>query len=97
LRTPPHGKAQKTTEIHPGDGVIVLVGVLREGLRDKDACIIDNRVNPFEPLHRGINDALADTGLGDIAGNREHHRVVTCGDIPRVGDHRVAEATVADD
>jgi hypothetical protein len=54
-------------------------------------------VNPSEPLQRGINDALADATLRNIAGNREHHRVITCGDSPRVGDHRVAEPAVAGD
>ena len=56
-----------------------------------------HHVNPSEPLQRGINDALADATLRDIAGNREHHGVVTWGNGPRVGDDGVAEPAVAGD
>ena len=70
------GKLKEATEIHSGGRVIVIVGVLGERLGNEDAGIVDNHVNPSEPLQRGINDALADATLRDIAGNREHHGVV---------------------
>jgi hypothetical protein len=40
---------------------------------------------------------LADPGLRDIPGDREHHRIVAWGQVARVGDDGVAESAVADD
>ena len=89
------GNLEEAAQVHTGDGVVVVVGVVGERFGDEDPRIVDHGVDPTEPLQGGIDDPLSDPGLRDVAGHRQHHRVVALGDRARVGDDGVAELAVS--
>jgi hypothetical protein len=78
-------------EIHPGDRVEVVVGVVGEGRGDEDSRVVDHGVDPAEPVEGRIDDALADSWRRDVARNRQHHRIIACADQARVRDNGIAE------
>ena len=85
---------EEATHVHSRDGVIVLVGVLGERLGDEDPGVVDHGVDPAEPCQRRVDDPLSDARPRDVAGHRQHHRVVALFDGAGVGDHRVSELAV---
>jgi hypothetical protein len=70
------GYLEETAKIHARDGLVVGVGVFGERLRDEDACVVDQCVDAAEPVDCRVDDAPTNSGLRDVAGNRQHHRVV---------------------
>jgi hypothetical protein len=88
---------EKPGEIHRGDELVVRRGVLGERLGDEDAGIVDQRVDPAEPLDRRRHDPVGGRGFGDVTGDGGHARVIGRCDRACVRHHRIAESAVGVD
>jgi hypothetical protein len=53
-------------EIHGGDRGIVVWRVVGERLADEDPGVIDQAVDPPEPIERPLHHALGGPGIGDV-------------------------------
>jgi hypothetical protein len=53
-----------------------------------------DRVDSAEPLRRRVDDALANAGLGNVAGNRCHERVIGIADATGIGYDCIAQFTI---
>jgi hypothetical protein len=57
------GDVEEPGQVHGSDGGIVLGCVFGEGLADEDARVVDQAVDPSEPVERLLRDALGSLGL----------------------------------
>jgi hypothetical protein len=79
--------------VHPGHRVVVLVGVVGERLGDEHSGIVDQGVDPAEPVQGMFDDVRAGARPGQVPRHREHFGV---GAVDGAGgrDHGVAELAV---
>ena len=91
------GDLEEAAQVHPGDGVVVLVGVVGERFGDEDARVVDDGVDAPEAVDRRVDHASSFAMLCDVARDGQHHRVVTGFDGAGVGHHRVPELAVSGD
>ena len=84
------GGQEVPAQVHADDGVPVVVGHLGQRLVPQDAGVVDQRVEPAELAHGGLDEPVRDVGIGDVA--RDGDRAP-----PRGGDlvgHRLAGGRV---
>jgi hypothetical protein len=74
------GHLEVPAEVHAGDVVIVVVGVVDERLRYEDARVVHDGVESAEPFDGRVDDALTHRRFRDVARYGKHHRVVGVGD-----------------
>jgi len=60
------GDLKEPGQVHGGDRGEVLGRVVREGLADEDARVVDQGVDPSEPPERLVDDALGGLCVGDV-------------------------------
>src|SRR5262245_2911402 len=77
------GDVEEAGEIGGDLCVEVLGRVVREGLGDEDAGIVDERVDPPEAGQRLLDDALGGGGIANVAGDRENIRIAALLDRAR--------------
>jgi hypothetical protein len=63
-------------QVHGGDRRVVVERVVGEGLADEDAVVVDEGVDPSEPIERPIDHALGGLGLCDVAPHAEQVRII---------------------
>jgi hypothetical protein len=62
------GDVEEAPQIHPGDRVVIFVGVIGERLGDEDPSVIDQGVDPAKPRQRLLGDAGAGPGSAKSPG-----------------------------
>ena len=80
-------------QVHGGDGGIVLGGVVGEGLADVDPRVVDQAVDPSEPVECLLDHTSGGVDVGDVTRHREKVGLVGGGDRPRGGDNGVSSMT----
>jgi hypothetical protein len=86
----PLGHVEEAGEVHRQDAREVGLGVLRERLGDEYPCVVDQHIDPAEPLDRAADDLVGDCRVGDVAGDCQHVRRGVGLDRPGVGDDPIA-------
>ena len=61
------GDVEEPCEVHRRDRRVVIERVLRERLADVDAGVVDQRVDPPEPVASLVDRALCRCLIGDVA------------------------------
>jgi hypothetical protein len=87
------GDVEEPAEVHSGDRVEVVGRVVREGLADEDPRVVDQAVDPSEPIERLLRDALGSLGFADVTLHREVAGLVGAADRARGSHDRVAGMT----
>jgi hypothetical protein len=95
LRDHALGDVEEPGQVHRGGREVVLRRVLGEGLADVEPRVVDQGVDPTEPIERLVDHALCGPHLGDVTLDSEVALVV--GGRHRAGDadDRVAGPAVA--
>src|SRR5262249_47491119 len=70
--------------------IVVGLGVFSERLGDKDAGVVDQRIDPAELLDRAADHPFRDGRIGDVAGDGQYVRRSVGLDGPRVRNDAVA-------
>src|SRR6266550_1435896 len=60
------GDVEEAAQIHPGHRVVVLVGVVGERLGDERSGIVDQGVDPAEPVQGVFHDVRAGARPGQV-------------------------------
>jgi len=71
--------------------------VLRERLGDKDARVVDERVDTTKPLDPGADRPFGRRPVGDIAGNSDDRIILRRFDRSRSCDHAIAALAIGAD
>ena len=87
------GDVEETGQVHRGDRGEVVGRVLGERLADEDPGVVDQAVDPSEPVERLLHHALGGLGVGDVTLHREEVGLVGGADRARGGHDRVAGPT----
>jgi hypothetical protein len=89
------GDVEEAAQVHPGHHLVVLVGVVGERLGDEHSGVVDQGVDPAEPVQGLFDDVRAGARPGQVPLHREHFGV---GAVDGAGgrDHGVAELAVGD-
>jgi hypothetical protein len=77
-------------QVHGGDRRVVLERVLGERLLDVDPRVVDQAVDPPEPIERLLDHAPGGVGFGDVTLHREEVRLVGGADRTRGADDGVS-------
>jgi hypothetical protein len=85
---------KEAREVDGDQGVEVLEGVVREGLADVDAGVVDQGVDPAKALDRLVDDALGGVRVGEVAWHDHDPRVRRGLDGSSGCDHVISELTV---
>jgi len=59
------GDVEEPGEVHGGDRRVVVGRVVREGLADEEPGVVDQAVDPPEPIERLLRDALGRLGFAN--------------------------------
>ncbi len=65
------GDVEETGQVHRGHHVVVGARVVGERLADEGPGVVDQRVDPREPVERLLDDAPSGLRLGEVTRNRE--------------------------
>jgi hypothetical protein len=84
------GDVEEPGEVHGGDRGVVVGRVVREGLADEDPRVVDQAVDPSEPIERLLRDALGRLGFADVTLHGEVAGLVGGADRARGADDRVS-------
>ena len=71
LRDCPLGDVEEPGQVHRGDREVVIKCVIGEGLANVDSCVVDQGVDPTEPIERVVDHSLGSFGLGDVTPDGE--------------------------
>ncbi|MGY4296678.1 hypothetical protein ACVWXN_004773 [Bradyrhizobium sp. i1.4.4] len=85
---------KKPREIDPDHLGEVGLRILGKGLRNEQAGIVDERIDPSEALDGQFHDAIGRLCAGDIAIDRGHRRIVAPADRTRTGNDVIADIPV---
>ena len=88
------GDVEEAIDVDPHHQGVVLARVLGERLREKDARVVDQGVDPAEALESLLHDPLSGGRVADIAGDREHVRIVALLDGAGGGDHPIIAVAI---
>ncbi len=88
------GDVDETGQVHGGDRGEVLDRVFGERLADVDASVVDQRVDPREPLERSIDGPSRRVWVGDVARDRDVAVVVPHKERQRNADERTSRAAI---
>jgi hypothetical protein len=91
------GGLEEAAQVHAVDQGEVVVGVLGERLRDEQAGVVDQGVDPAEGVQALLDHPGPGAGLRDVTRDRQDPRVVGALDGARVRDDRVTELAVRRD
>jgi hypothetical protein len=84
------GDAEEPGKVHRGGRGKVIARVVSEGLANVHPGVVDQAVDPSEPLERPLYHALGSLGVCDVSWHGEDVGVVGGGDRSRGGHNRVA-------
>ena len=87
------GDVEEPGQVHGGDRGVVVGRVIREGLADEDPGVVDQAVDPSEPIERLLHHALGRLGFCDVTLHGEVVGLVGGADRARGADDRVAGMT----
>ena len=87
------GDVEEPGQVHGRDRGVVVGRVVREGLADEDPRVVDQAVDPSEPIERLLRDALGRLGFADVTLDREVAGLLGGADRARGADDRVAGVT----
>ena len=90
----PLGDVKEAGDIHAEIEIIVLLSEVDERLRNEDAGIVHERVDPAKALQAFSDDPLGGLRLADIARNGEDTGVCTLLDRSGGGDHAVVAIAI---
>ena len=87
------GDVEEAGQVHGSDREIVVECVVREWLADEDPCVVDQGVDPSEPMHRLLHDPLSGPDFRDVTSHGENVFVVGGAHRERGGYDRVPHTT----
>jgi hypothetical protein len=62
---------EEAAQVHRGHHLVVCARVVGERLADEDPGVVDQRVDPPEPVERLLDHVPSGLRLGDVTRNRE--------------------------